>query len=166
MNSKISVHFALLFLKSFFFLTPARVRRKSVPPHICKDTVWDDQHSLSWLMRWIQHGQRAWLNVFVRQACSPISFSFFFAGSSQGRPCRLPNWIKYIWCLPLCSSAPPWMRWARRRASALMLLFFSASWTALGGFTATSWLVDGEARHHYSMMNPFSQKSWSWKLVF
>lgn len=78
MNSKRRVHFASLCLKSFFFLTPAQVRKKSVPPHICKDTVWDDQHSLSWLMRWIQHGQRSRLNVFVRQACSPIFFPFFF----------------------------------------------------------------------------------------
>lgn len=166
MNSKRRVHFASLCLKSFFSSLQPK-SEKNLSLHICKDTVWDDQHSLSWLMRWIQHGQRSRLNVFVRQACSPISFPFFFfAGSSQGRPCRLPNWIKYIWCLPLCSSAPPWMRWARRRASALMLLFFSTSWTALGGFTATSWLVDGEAHHHYRIMNSFSQKSWSWKLVF
>ena len=106
-----------------------------------EDTVWDDQHLLSWLMRWIQQGQRVdWTSLLDRPAAA------FFAACSQGRPHRLPNWIKYTWCLPLHSSAPPRMRGARRSALALMLLFSSAPWTAPGGFAATSCLLlDGEA---------------------
>lgn len=42
--------------------------------HPCTDevSVWDNGASLSWLMRWIQPGQRVGMNVFVRQARSPL----------------------------------------------------------------------------------------------
>lgn len=42
---------------------------------VAEDSVCDDQHSLGWLMRRIQPGQRVGPDVFVRQACSPLSLS-------------------------------------------------------------------------------------------
>ena len=72
-----------------------------------EDTVWDDQHLLSWLMRWIQQGQRVdWTSLLDRPAAA------FFAACSQGRPHRLPNWIKYTWCLPF--TAQPLPEWEER----------------------------------------------------
>lgn len=137
-------------------ISSLRDRRKSSASHTAekKHTVWDEQDSLSWLMRWIQYGQRVGLNVFVRQACIPL-----FSWHSQGRPHRLPNWIKYTWCLPLHSLATPHVRGVRRRASSLKLLFSSAPWIAPGGgrrvFSATGCLLlDEEAHHHCSISNP------------
>lgn len=58
-----------IFWYLFSFLQPSDA---SIPVMLCEVSIWDNQASLGWVMRWIQQGQRLGLNVFVRQACSPL----------------------------------------------------------------------------------------------